>query len=203
MISKFHLSLALILLLFMVGSASAEEKVCTQSFVIFNTKCANCHEGQCSSRMCFQMEASDATVHIRRYAGEVADSVVRELYRALQHMKTKCAYYPSPAKVPNDGKWSKSDILLLSLSSRKGSFIPLGKLKAIKYTIHFVFEEPREFRIEILSQHFEPLVDERFVKPSKEMTVSFAVEKASEHYLRIRSKKALIITGLQLNIEPE
>ena len=196
---KFYVVLVTALLLVSFGAARAKEEISTQSFVIFNTKCANCHEGQCSSRMCFQMDPSGATTHIRNYAGDVSDEIVGELYKALRHMKKKCAYCSSPVKVPLNGKWSKDDILLLSLSSRRGIFVLLGKLKAVKYTIQLAFEEPKQFRVEILSQHFEPLVDEQFFKPDKEMTISFTVEEASDHYLRIRSKKPLTINGVELS----
>jgi hypothetical protein len=118
-------------------------------------------------------------------------------------MKNKCAYCSSPAKISSDGKWSKDDILLLSLSSRQGIFIPLGKLKASGYTLQLTLEKPESFRIEILSQHFEPLIDERFSSSNKKLKLSFMVEGASDHYLRIRSRSPLTLNSLELKANRE
>lgn len=181
-----------------IGTALAKDTVSPQSFVIFNTKCARCHEGQCSSRMCFQQGPGAANTHIRKNAGEVTDDVVGELYNALHQMKVNCAYCASPFKAPENGIWSKENIRLLSLSSRQGIFIPLGKLKPAKYALRLTFEKPTEFQIEILSQKFEPIMDERISHPDADMSLIFEVEETFEHYLRIRSKTPLIVNSLAL-----
>ncbi len=199
----FYLPVAFVLLAFSFEPVLANETISTRSFVIFNTRCANCHEGECSSRMCFQMGAGEAAVHIRNYAGEVSDNTVEELYRALRHMKGNCAYCSSPAKIPRDGKWSKDDIRLLSLSSRQAIFIPLGKLKTARYALQFSFEKPVSFRLEILSQHFEPLIDERFSKSNRKVRLSFRVDRISDHYLRIRSRFPLSLNSLELKVVGE
>jgi len=62
----------------------------------FNTVCANCHEGECSGRLSFLLGPEATFSHIRRFAGDADDILVRELQALLEHMKQECAYAPLP-----------------------------------------------------------------------------------------------------------
>lgn len=65
---QFRFLAYLILIFPSILSGAEQEKVITESVVIFNTICAKCHESQCSGRMNFQM------------AYEEIDMVVEDCY---------------------------------------------------------------------------------------------------------------------------
>jgi hypothetical protein len=175
-----------------------QQTIGLSSFVLFNTKCARCHEGECSKRMCLSSEPKQAADHIQRYAGKVSPLTIDELYRQLSYMKQRCAYFPVSAPIPKDGAWQEADLAALFLQSRRGCFVPLGTLATGTYSIQLSLNEVASFRIEIISQHFEMMLDEQVHHPDLQLDRTFTVEEAGLHFLRLDSKSAITLKKLQL-----
>lgn len=192
---KFLLSTILWSLLFPITIAAEAFHTTTRTSVIFNTLCAKCHEGECSGRLSFDTGSKTARRHISHYAGNTNLTVrqMREFCTLLNYMKKKCAIY-----MPDDGNWKPENLSHFALPSYKGYFIPLGELGKGQYTLDLQMKEASPFRVEILTNRIESLMN-RFISGSREKQhFHFSLEKPTTLFVRIRSRVPLHITTLEI-----
>ncbi len=195
MLIKFIYILIAIKLFFLPLEANEQKLISTKTAVIFNTLCAKCHEGGCSGRLTFHNSQSTATNHIKRYSNntQLKENELNEFFTLLNYMKKECAILMS-----NNIKSKSDNISLYTLPSYKGYFIPLGALDKGKYNLSFKLKENISFRIEIISKQLDYLFDEFVCSNKKEYKFSFTIDKTSNGFLRILSKKPLYLKGLKL-----
>ncbi len=176
-------------------SAQKVENSSIKTSVIFNTLCAKCHEGECSGRLSFDTNSKAASSHIKRYAGDVniSEGETEEFFSLLNYMKTECALW-----MPYNGKWKPENLSHFALPSSKGYFIPLGVLKEGKYHIDIKLKEDIHFRVEILSDHFEHFLDIWACPDGEKETLQFTIDKSSNTFLRIQSRKPVHINDLNI-----
>jgi hypothetical protein len=180
---------------------SSEEKVqniSTKTAVIFNTLCAKCHEGECSGRLSFNSDGQAASSHIKRYAEEknLSKGETKEFFTLLEYMKKECTLW-----MPDKGQWKPENLLHFALPSQHGYFIPLGILKHGKYRLHLETKEDIRFRIEVISSHFDPLLDRSVISGGKDQRLLFYIDTPVTAFLRIRSRQPLHITVLKIEKE--
>ena len=177
-----------------LSSADTIQNVSTKSAVIFNTLCAKCHEGECSGRLSFDTGSGSASSHIKRYAGDanISGGEIKEFFSLLNYMKKECALL-----MPDDGKWKVENLSRFALPSYEGYFIPLGNLKHGKYHLNIKIKEKIHYRVEVLSNHFDPFVD-RSVCPDRKENIHFTIDEPVNVFLRIRSKEPLHVIALEI-----
>jgi len=177
------------------GGAIEEKGVTTRISVIFNTRCAKCHEGECSGRLSFETGSRTAARHIRQYAQEenLSQKDIGRFYALLNYMKEKCALY-----MPEHGIGKRSNLSHFALPSQKGYFLPLGKLAAGRYRLTLDFGSPVPFHLEVLSDTLENVLDQWVENKGKISVFEFAVTGLSTLFLRIRSRKALDLISVEL-----
>ena len=177
-----------------LSSADAIESISTKSAVIFNTLCAKCHEGECSGRLSFDTGSESASSHIKRYAGDanISRTEIKEFFALLNYMKKECALL-----MPDDGKWKQENLSRFALPSHDSYFIPLGHLKRGKYHLNIATKEEVHYRVEVLSDRFDPYVDQSAC-PEQKKNIRFTIDEPVNAFLRIRSKKPLHIITLEI-----
>lgn len=165
-----------------------------ESVVRFNLDCAHCHEGECSGRLSFALGEEAAAGHIRRYLPNLADREVRELHQILAYMKQRCAYAPlPPASLPLD-----QAALAAYRDPESGNlFLPLGRLEPGGYRLSLALAEPAAFRIEVLDEDFEHLLDTCI--ESDRVTETLEVATAGALFLRLRSQQGVAPRSLRLD----
>ena len=136
------------------------EEIPVPAIVDFNTVCANCHEGECSGRLTFSSGAEAAREHMQRYLGSVTAPEAESLFGLLRYTKEHCAHYPVPAAVPAGGIWSATDLSAWRNSREGGYFVPLGKLKAGRYSLHISLSGSSHGRLKITDERCETVLDE-------------------------------------------
>ncbi|OQX59627.1 MAG: hypothetical protein B5M52_02910 [Helicobacteraceae bacterium 4484_230] len=188
----------LMLTILSYSSLYAEEEsrsISTKTAVIFNILCAKCHEGECSGRLSFKNTHTAADSHITRYSEDanITENEIGEFFTLLNYMKTDCAML-----MPKNNTDPKRDLSRFALNSNKGYFIPLGNLEAGRYLLGFTPEEHVSFRLEVMSKHFEPFLDQSVCRHQKEYLFSFTVDKRVPVFLRIRSRTPLHLSALEL-----
>ena len=197
------LYLALILSLLAVphGTAAAPA-VELESYVVFNTRCADCHEGECSGRLSFFHLPEDAAdEHIRRFAGQVPVVTVRELQFLLVWMKRNCAFYPMPLVIPADGRWDVEALASLSLDSGRAYFVPIGELVPGRWQATLRTESAADFTVEVVGSDFEPVLAKRLSLPADSTVgLRFDVQKAQAYYLRLEACGAMRLA--EVTLEP-
>ena len=166
-----------------------------KSAVIFNILCAKCHEGQCSGRLSFDTGSEAASNHIKRYANNKSTSKteIEEFFTLLNYMKKECLLI-----MPKNIKDKKNNFSLFALKSNKGYFIPLGILKKGDYDLIIKTQEKDRFTLEIISDSFETSLEKTICLCSKRQTYNFAINKTLNYFLRIKSRKPLHITTLEV-----
>jgi len=169
-----------------------------EAIIRFNTTCAQCHEGQCSGRLSFNLGAEAAFDHIRRYAGDVDDATMQALYDALSQMKTACAFAPLPELALR--KPAESSELDRYRNPRTGAyFVPVGMLQPGQYRLELRLSSPVSFRMEIINEFFE-LVEENCAGPATlNHAVHFRVEETAKTYMRLGSTNNLRLQSLALS----
>jgi hypothetical protein len=186
--------------IFSHGNADTAEKlaVTTKISVVFNTLCAKCHEGECSGRLSFDTGSGTAARHIRNYAKDsnLSDSEIQGFFTVLGYMKEKCAIY-----MPDDGRWRPENLSRFALPSKKGYFIPLGRVEAGRYRLKMELARASPFRAEVMTERIENLLD-RFTEGRKRRYLfHFSVEEAATLFLRIRAGESVSLVGLELEKE--
>ncbi len=173
--------------------ALAEEKVhiSTKSAVIFNTLCAKCHEGECSGRLTFNTDSNAAQNHIKRYVGDIniSKSEVEEFFSLLNHMKKECTLLMS-----ENVTYKSQDLAQFAIPSYTSYFIPLGFLKKGDYELKMTTKEEVRFRIEVISDQFDPFLDQSMSASTQEQVLSFSVDEGINSFVRVRSREPLHIT---------
>lgn len=180
------------------SSAKELEEISTKTAVIFNTLCAKCHEGECSGRLSFDTKDRVANSHIKRYAGDtsITESETKDFFTLLNYMKKKCLLW-----MPNNGKWEPENLSHFALSSYHGYFIPLGILNKGKYRLTIKTEESSFFRVEVISSHFEPFLDQSISSAQKDQRLHFTIDVPVNAFLRIRSRRPLHVISLEIKKE--
>jgi len=175
-----------------------KKSLSTKTAVIFNTSCAKCHEGGCSGRLTFYDKQKSAVNHIQRYSNssKLSEKELKEFFTLLNYMKKECKLL-----MPNKGALKYKDVIDFSLSSSKGYFIPFGNLKAGKYSLSFIAKENIAFRMEIISENLDYYFDRSICTHKKKYNFSFTIDKSSNNFLRILSKKPFHITAIELKRE--
>jgi len=179
-------------------SAEKVEGITTKTAVIFNTLCAKCHEGECSGRLSFNTGSRAAYGHIKRYAEDIniSEEETEGFFTLLNHMKKECELL-----MPDTKKWKLENLSRFALPSHKSYFIPLGILKNGNYHLTIETEEKALFRVEVISDHFDPYLDKSVCPDQKEQILAFSVDKSINAFLRIRSRKALHIVTLEVKLK--
>jgi len=182
-----------------LSSAQKVENSSIKTAVIFNTLCAKCHEGECSGRLSFDTGSKAAGNHIKHYAGDINISreEIKEFFTLLNHMKTECTVW-----MPDVGKWNTKKLSSFALPSGKGYFIPLGSLKKGKYRLEIKMKEDIHFRIEVLSDKFEHFLDISACPNCEIEPLHFIIDRSSNTFLRIQSRKPLQIIDLNVKKDP-
>ena len=174
--------------------AEKTEKISTKTAVTFNTLCAKCHEGECSGRLSFDTGSEAAHSHIKRYAADsnITENDIKEFFTFLNYMKKECRLL-----MPGKGKLKMEDLSRFATPSRQAYFIPLGLLKKGSYELTLLTKEEHHYRLEILSDRFDPLLD-LFICPDRQEKILFTVDTPVKSFVRIRSKKPLHILTLEI-----
>ena len=172
-----------------------ESHISTKTSVIFNTLCAKCHEGECSGRLSFDTGSRTAARHIRHYAevSNLSRKEIEEFFSLLDYMKRECAIY-----MPDHEKWKKQTLSRFALSSKRGYFIPLGRLKPGRYSMTLEMSVSAPFRIEVMTDKIENLLDRSVSMLRTNSIFQFRVDKPAAVFVRIRSRKALSLTAFHI-----
>lgn len=164
----------------------------------FNTICARCHEGECSGRLSFSSGPEATFEHIRRYTGAIEPAIAHQLYAILAYMKRECAYVPLlPLAAPS--RATRETLDGYREPSGGSYFIPLGVLAVGKHRLLLHLAQPATLRAEVLSEHFEPLVDELATTRGASLALEFRVEEPARCYLRLRGARLPRLEGLRLH----
>ena len=193
MIRLFMIVLAIVL----APALAASEEV--DPVIMFNTVCASCHEGECSGRLTFDSGSAGAKEHIQRYAGPVSSKIVSALFEALVTMKRVCAYPSFDFSAPQDHQWSANTLAKFGIPSRKGWFIPLGRLAAGNYQVTLIADAGVSMRLQVVRDNFEISAEDCNCTHSGETVYPFTVDGAGIYYLRIASQEPLRLKSLALS----
>lgn len=176
--------------------------IATASVVRFNTLCATCHEGECSSRLSFKLDAGASDSHIRRYAGDIPEATARELAVLLEHMKLQCGYYEIQLPTPTDGRWRAELLGQLHVAQENAWFLPLGPLAAGPRRFVLQFDGDAVVSVQMISSSFE--IEERPAMTTVEGrgSVTLSVRKPGPHYLRLRADRPVRLRALDVEANP-
>lgn len=183
-----------LVLLALVMPASWAAEIPPATVVRFNTVCANCHEGECSGRLSFQSGAAAATNHIRRYLAAPSEREMLDLFALLKYTKEQCSHYPLKPAVPANGRWVADDLAYWRNHSEGGYFIPLGNLKAGKYSLRLTFAAAPQGRARVSDARFEVAAEEPLCG-SNDPVIRFEAS-GREYYLHLQGQAELL--GLEL-----
>lgn len=195
-ISQHNLLLASMFLL--PSFVCASDNIAIKSIVIFNTTCAQCHEGECSGRMSFHLPERAVNQHICRHGGDLSADRIRQLARLLRHMKEECSFYPVPLALVNDHIWGSDVLNQFQSPSRQAYFIPLGRLNSGLYQL--LFEEPNriKFCAEIINDEFDFIDKDNLNGEHGKQGLQFQIEERSEYFLRLTAQKPVNFKKLEL-----
>lgn len=163
--------------------------------VRFNTVCANCHEGECSGRLSFQSGMPAALNHLQRYLGALSERESADLFALLKYTKEQCRQYPLTPSVPADGRWKSGDLQVWRNPVEGGYFIPLGALKAGKYSLRLSFSGEPQGRVRVTGARFDSAADEQLCRGSVPALI-FTVS-GGDYYLHLQSQGELLGMELQ------
>jgi hypothetical protein len=190
----------LVLLLSVLPVAMAEEGT---EAVIFNTICAQCHEGECSGRLSFESGRAGAASHIRRYAGATSAEALSTLYAMLRYTKEHCGYPPMVAKPPPSGSWDASALAAVGLPNRERYFIPLGSLSAGRHVLRLSVRAPAAVRIDVTSSAFDVALEKCLTLAAEPGSrLEFEVPERAEYFLRVVGREAVPLERLELDPPP-
>jgi len=178
-------------------AAQNKENISLKSSVTFNILCSKCHEGQCSGRLTFDTGSEVASNHIKRYSNDenISKNEIREYFTLLNYMKKECLLL-----MPDDTKYTNSDLSSFAIPSHKGYFIPLGILKKGNYSLYIKTKNNIPFRIELISSQFDSSLDRSVCACVKKREFEFTIDKDTNYFLRIKSRKPLNLKSLEIKI---
>jgi len=170
----------------------------TGSVVLFNTVCAQCHEMECSSRLSFSSDSAIESVngHVQNYADTFNKTQIEELISLIEYTKTQCDYYAPEVSIPRDGVWSKSALAPLATPTRTGWFVPLGNLSAGAWVVHLNAAGEQPVELEIVTRR--NIVAQETLA-SGHANIVFSVPGSTPHFLRLRSRAAIILNGVTVS----
>jgi len=179
------------------ASLQAQAPIPPASVVRFNTLCATCHEGECSTRLSFRLDPGATDSHIRRYAGDIPPQAARELNALLEHMKLHCGYYAIDLPSPKDGRWKAELLQQLHAAEEKAYFIPLGDLGAGRHRFTLGFDGEAEVSVQLVSAKFEIAEQPAMRTQGGRVVVEMQADRAGEHYLRLRTDRPARLLSLE------
>ena len=179
--------------------ALATDSIQIESAIMFNTSCAQCHEGECSGRMTFHLPKSAADQHIHRHGGELSKKSIRELFELLRYMKEECSFYPLSVALSQDRIWGSDKLSKLRSPSNKAYFVPLGYLELGLYQLLIEgLNDNANYCIEIINGEFDYLVEKTLNGESEKLSLQFQADERSNYYLRIKSRKPISLKRIEI-----
>jgi hypothetical protein len=175
---------------------AAREPITTSSIVRFNTLCATCHEGECSTRLSFRLDAGATDSHIRRYTGDITQDTARELKTLLEHMKLHCGYYDIRIPSPGDGRWRAELLQQLHAAQEKAYFVPLGRLAAGRHRFTLTFEHEVTFSVQLISASFEIAEQPALTTRDNRAVAELHADREGDYYLRLRTEQPARLLAL-------
>lgn len=176
--------------------AAAQAPIPASSVVRFNTLCATCHEGECSSRLSFKLDPGATDSHVRRYTGDITAAAARELQALLEYMKLNCSYYAIDIPSPKDGRWRAELLQQLHAAEEKAYFVPLGTLAAGRYRFTLTFEKDAIVSVQLVSAAFEIAEQPSVKTQGGQAVVVLEAERSGDYYLRLRTEQPARLLAL-------
>ena len=171
-----------------------------QATLRFATACADCHEGECSGRLSFARRPEAAATHIRQYAGPVGDDLARELYAALERMKTDCRYQMPGAAIDLLGGELAGPRLAQLRDPWSGFYIvPLIRLAPGRYRLSGELAGDGRIRIEAVDEVFDHWVDDCTTTRGQRFAIDLQLPEAHRLFVRLRpaDKKTVVRLSLE------
>ena len=186
----------------MLVSASvvcAFDRIAVESVIIFNTSCAQCHEGECSGRMSFQLPKEAMDQHLLRHGGELPSETNRQLVKLLRYMKEKCSFYPLSSPPWKD--WTLESNTLVEFRSLSGQayFVPLGFLEPGAYQLLLeTLDDEMCFRVEVISEEFDFADIRSLEKKGGKKRLLFEISDRSGYFLRVTASEPMDLRQVEL-----
>jgi len=169
------------------------------SAVLFSTRCAHCHEGECSGRMSFLLAANAADQHIRRHGGDLPQETVQDLADLLRYTKERCAFYPIPLTLAQDGDWGRNTLDRLRDPDGTAYFLPLGHLESGAYRLWMDGMAPgMRVCAELIAADFDFVRHEGVAPSGERQGLRFQVEEPTEVFMRLRTQGPIVLTRVEL-----
>ncbi|TNF93957.1 MAG: hypothetical protein EP297_12230 [Gammaproteobacteria bacterium] len=183
----------------MPSPSYASDDVELESAIIFNTSCAQCHEGECSGRLSYHLPKESMDRHIYRHGGTMSVETTQQLFILLRYMKEECRFYPLKISVEDQNSWGMKALARLHAPSGKAYFIPLGWVEPGLYRllIHGLDAKTRVC-IEIINSEFDFVIEENMDHEGRQKELSFQVKKGSDLFLRIKSHMPITLNRIEL-----
>lgn len=179
---------------------ATEDEAFTESVVIFNTICAKCHEAQCSGRLSFDDTFEASANHIVRYCSEASDKkwLQRELFVILNHMKERCAYYPTQLPVPPQRVWSGEILEKMATLLERNYFIPIGPFTPGRYHLEMKLAKDAKVTAHLVSETFDMVIEECYQSSDRRIAIPFSIEEAGNYYVRVYPREPVQIIRLAI-----
>jgi hypothetical protein len=192
---KIFIAIFFILFTTLLYAVDKVEEITLKSSVSFNTLCSKCHEGQCSGRLTFNKGSKATSNHIRRYSNDtnISKNEIEEFFTLLNYMKKECLLF-----MPQNTEYSPNNLASFATSTYKEYFIPLGLLKKGNYSLLIKTKEDIPFRVELISKQFDSCLDISICTCLKKREFEFKIDKDTNYFLRIKSKKPLYLDILEI-----
>jgi len=192
---KKFISVFFILIASLLYCEDKVEEITLKSCVTFNTLCSKCHEGQCSGRLSFNTGSRSASNHIRRYSDDsnISKNEIEEFFTLLNFMKKECLLF-----MPEDKNYNQNKLESFATTTHKEYFIPLGLLRKGNYSLLIKTKEDATFKIELISKQFDSYLDITICESLKKKEFDFKIDKDTNYFLRIKSKKPLYLDILEI-----
>ncbi len=191
--------LAAVAILAARSALAAPEGISIESAVVFNTRCARCHEGECSGRLSFHLQADAADEHIRRHGGALALETVRNLGELLRYMKERCAFFPLQLALEKDRRWGRDTLDRLRDPDGTAYFLPLGRLKPGPYHLWLDGLNHRAgICAELIAADFDWVEHEGIAQVGERHGLRFQIEVPTEVFLRVGTQEPITLTQVEL-----
>lgn len=198
----FRYALLSAAILFSTPVVLAFDRVGVESVIIFNTACAQCHEGECSGRMSFHLPKDATDQHLRRHGGELPDKTNRQLVKLLRYMKEECSFYPLPSAPWKDQILDGNTLVEFQSLSGQAYFVPLGFLEPGAYQLLLeTLGDEKCFRAEVINDQFD-FPDIQSVEESDgKNRLLFEVSDRSGYFLRVTASEPMDLRRVELIVD--
>ena len=192
-------SVALLAVLSAPAVTAHADGLSIRSAVLFSTRCAHCHEGECSGRMSLHLADHAADQHIRRHGGDLPQNTVQDLAELLRYTKERCAFYPIPLNLAQDGSWGGNTLDRVRDPDGTAYFLPLGRLESGAYRLWMDGVEP-DVRVcaELIAADFDFVRHNGVTPDGERQGLRFQVEVPTEVFLRLRTQGPIVLTRVEL-----